>query len=111
MVGVGFKSWPPNYCADNPYVPLSLKKESEEGLSLAANLDPQEQGPKEGHWGFRNNRSSGPEATQQLWYQNEASSWLGVWVGKGSGLVRQGESSHVVSSVGTELEPRPGPVC
>lgn len=87
MVEVGSKSWPPNDCADNPYMPLSLMKESKEGLSPAANLDPQKQGPKEGHWGFRNNGNLGPESKQQLWYQHEASSWFGVWVGKGSGLV------------------------
>lgn len=86
MVEVGFKSWPPNYCADNPDVPLSLKKERKKGLCPASGLDPGEQGPKEGRWEFRNNRNAGPEAKQQLWYQNEAPSWLGVWVGKGSGL-------------------------
>ncbi|EPQ02949.1 Myosin light chain 4 [Myotis brandtii] len=51
---------------DNPYVPLSLKKERKEGLSPAASLDPREQGLKKGPRGFRNNRNSGPEAKQQL---------------------------------------------
>lgn len=53
MVELGFESWPPNYCADNSYITLSLKRASKGGLSPAASLDPLEQGPKEGDGGFR----------------------------------------------------------
>lgn len=61
MVEVEFKFWPPDYCADKPYIILSLKKVSKEGLrglkicvwSQAASLDLLEHGCKESDWGFR----------------------------------------------------------
>lgn len=97
MVEVEFKFWPPDYCADKPYITPSLKKVSKEGLRGLKYVF----GAKLQVWIYWSmaakrvtgdlercrNRNSGPEAKQQLCYQNEVSSWLGGWVGKWSGLV------------------------
>lgn len=53
------------------------------------------------------NKNLGPEAKQQLCYQNKALPWLQGWRLKGPGL-RWGVSTWVMPSVGMELESRLG---